>query len=132
MGIPVAVVDPQLFADLARHFSALPAPQPSDPSDAALVARGEKIAQRGIAIRDVPACLGCHGRPDRNPIYPELAGQSAEYIATQLKLFRSGERGGTLFEHLMRNATKNLSDEDIAALAAYFAQTPRTAATGTR
>jgi cytochrome c553 len=132
MGIPVAVVDPQLFADLARHFSALPAPQPSDLSDAALVARGEKIAQRGIATRDVPACLGCHGRPDRNPIYPELAGQPAKYIAAQLKLFRSEERGGTRFEHLMRNAAKNLSDEDIATLAAYFAQAQRTAATGTR
>jgi cytochrome c553 len=132
MGIPVAAVDPRLFADLARHFSALPTPPRADPPDPAPVARGEEIARLGIAARDVPACLGCHGRPDRNPIYPELAGQSAEYIAKQLKLFRSGERGGTRFEHLMRNAAKNLSDEDIAALAAYFAQTPRTAATGTR
>ena len=80
----------------------------------------------------MPACLGCHGRPDRNPVYPELAGQPAEYITIQLKLFRSEQRGGTRFEHLMRNAAKNLTDEDIDALAAYFTQMPRTAATGTR
>ncbi len=60
------------------------------------------------------------------------SGQPAEYIAIQLKLFRSEKRGGTRFEHLMRNAAKNLSDEDIDALAAYFTQMPRTAATGTR
>ena len=55
----------------------------------ALIARGEEIARRGMPERDVPACLGCHGRPDRNPIYPELSGQPAEYIATQLELFRA-------------------------------------------
>ena len=131
MSMPAAAVDPDLFAALARHFSALPAPAPADPSDAALSAAGEKIAKDGIPARDVPACLGCHGRPDRNPIYPELSGQPAEYIATQLQLFRAEKRGGTRYEHLMRNAAKNLSDEDIAALAAFFAQMPRAAATGT-
>lgn len=122
MGIPVSAVDPKLFAELARHFSALHAPPPSDPSDPALVARGEQIARHGMEKRDVPACLGCHGRPDRNPLYPELSGQPSEYIETQLRLFRAEKRGGTRFQHLMRNAANNLSDEDIAALAVYFAQ----------
>ena len=53
-------------------------------------------------------------------------------METQLKLFRAEKRGGTSFEHLMRNAAKNLSDEDIDAIAAYFTQMPRTAATGMR
>jgi cytochrome c553 len=132
MGIPASAVDPELFASLARHFSTLPAPPSSAPVDPALIARGEEIARRGIERHDVPACLSCHGRPDRNPVYPEIAGQPADYLALQLKLFRSDNRGGTRFEHLMRNAAKNLSDEDIAALAAYFAQAPRTTATGTR
>jgi cytochrome c553 len=131
MGVPAAAVDPDLLAALARHFSAMPAPVPAPAqSDAALSAAGEKIAKDGIPSREVPACLGCHGRPDRNPIYPELSGQPAEYIATQLRLFRAEKRGGTRYEHLMRNAAKNLSDEDIAALAAFFAQMPRAAATG--
>ena len=132
MGIPVAAVEPQLLRELARHFSALPAPAPAVAPDAAEVKRGEEIARHGVPSHDVPACLGCHGRPDRNPVYPEIAGQPAEYLEIQLHLFREGKRGGTRFEHLMRNAAKNLSDEEIAALAAYFAQMPRGAATGTR
>ncbi|RUW94189.1 c-type cytochrome [Mesorhizobium sp. M7A.F.Ca.US.010.02.1.1] len=131
MGISVTAVDPALLADLARHFSALPAPATSMQPDRARIARADEIARRGIPERDVPACLGCHGRPDRNPIYPELSGQPAKYIATQLELFREEKRSGTRFAHLMRNAAKNLSDEDIAALAAYFAQMSRAAATGT-
>ena len=132
MAIPVNAVDPGLLPDLARHFSALPPPPAREPTlDVALVARGEEIARRGILPHDVPACLGCHGRPDRNPVYPALSGQPAEYVASQLKLFRSGKRGGTRYEHLMRNAARNLSDEEIDALAAYSAQMPRIAATAT-
>lgn len=132
MGIPVAAVDPGLFADLARHFSALPSPKTSSLWDPIRVELGEDIVRNGIPRRDVPACLGCHRSPDRNPVYPGLAGQPAEYLEVQLRLFRAEKRGGTRFEHLMRNAAKNLSDEEIAALAAYFAQMPRSAATGTR
>lgn len=132
MDVPLAAVDPELFDELAKHFATLPAPPPSPASDPELVSRGEEIALRGIPARDVPACLGCHGRPDRNPVYPELARQPPEFIAGQLRLFRAEKRGGTHFEHLMRNAAKNLTDDDIAALAAYFAQKARTAATGTR
>jgi len=129
MRIPANAVDSGLFADLARYFSALPAPLPSAPSDHELVARGEEVARHGIAAHDVPACLGCHGLADRNPAYPELSGQPAEYLETQLALFRAEKRGGTRFAHLMRNAAKNLTDGDIAALAAYFAQRQRTPAT---
>jgi cytochrome c553 len=121
MGVAATAVDPELFDDLARHFSTLPAPL-SRSLDPALAKRGESIANQGVRDRDIPACLGCHGRPDRNPVYPELSGQPVEYLTEQLKLFRAGTRGGTRFEHLMRNAAKNLSDEEIAALASYFAQ----------
>jgi cytochrome c553 len=131
MRIPATAVDPELFADLAQHFSALPPVAPSAQPDQALVDRGAGIARKGLPARDVPACLGCHGRPDRNPVYPELSGQPSEYLETQLRLFRAEKRGGTPFEHLMRNAAKNLSDKDIAALAAYFSQRPGSSATGT-
>jgi cytochrome c553 len=125
MEIPAMTTAPELFADLARHFSALPFTASLKPSNDALVKRGEDIAIRGVQKRAVPACLGCHGRPDRNAVYPELSGQPPQYLAAQLKLFRAQKRGGTRFEHLMRNAAKNLSDEEIEALAAYFAQRPR-------
>lgn len=130
MGVSAGAVDPALVADLARHFSALPPPPSGVPSDRALVARGERIAEQGIPARDVPVCLGCHDGRGRNPVYPQLSGQPAGYLAAQLALFRAEKRGGTRFAHLMRHAAKNLSDGDIAALAAYFAQRPRDGAGG--
>jgi cytochrome c553 len=68
-------------------------------------------------------CTACHG-PNGNsatPDYPRLAGQSAVYIAQQLKLFRSGVRDNPI----MKPMAASLSDKDIDDLAVYYeAQTP--------
>ena len=68
-------------------------------------------------------CAACHG-PNGNstsPDWPRLAGQSAVYIAGQLRLFRSGARANPV---MMPMATA-LSDQDIADIAVYYeAQTP--------
>jgi cytochrome c553 len=45
-----------------------------------------------------------------------LGGQSAAYIMAALKAYRSGERG----YETMRAIAAQLSDEDIADLAAYY------------
>lgn len=65
------------------------------------------------------ACFGCHG-PDGislNPKYPNLAGQSAEYLIKQLDSFRSGERK----DPFMTPMTSTMSDTDVEDLAAFFA-----------
>jgi len=65
------------------------------------------------------SCAVCHGplgiavAPDA----PSLAGQSALYVAAQLKAYR----GGTRKHEVMSVMAKPLSDEDIANLAAWFA-----------
>jgi cytochrome c553 len=68
-------------------------------------------------------CSACHG-PNGNsvaPDWPRLAGQSAIYLAEQLRLFRSGVRNNPV---MMPLAT-TLSDQDIDDLAVYYeAQTP--------
>lgn len=56
-----------------QHFQRCLLPPSSESSDHALVMRGKEIALRDVAMRDAPACLGCHGWLDRNPIYPEMA-----------------------------------------------------------
>ena len=54
--------------------------------------------------------------------WPRLAGQSAVYIAEQLRLFRSGARNNPV----MMPMSKTLSDKDINDVAVYYeAQTPR-------
>lgn len=63
-------------------------------------------------------CAGCHGANGiaANPAWPSLAGQNIDYVAAQLKAFRSGARKNDL----MSPMAQALSDDDIANIAAYF------------
>jgi cytochrome c553 len=63
-------------------------------------------------------CAVCHGLDGiaKNPNAPNLAGESTIYIRKQLGAFRSGERK----DPQMSIMAKNLSDEDIADLAAWY------------
>jgi cytochrome c553 len=82
---------------------------------------GEEIARQGVPEGGIPACVSCHEPPGRRyPAYPALRGQTADYIAGQLRLFRDGIRGGTPYAHIMATIARRLSDEQIDAVAAYF------------
>ncbi|MCP2024173.1 c-type cytochrome [Pseudomonas laurylsulfatiphila] len=64
-------------------------------------------------------CGACHG-PDGNsmaPNFPKLAGQGERYLTKQLHDIKSGKR--TVLE--MTGLLTNLSDQDLADIAAYFA-----------
>ena len=64
-------------------------------------------------------CGACHG-PDGNsmaPNFPKLAGQGERYLTKQLQDIKSGKR--TVLE--MTGLLTNLSDQDLADIAAYFA-----------
>lgn len=69
------------------------------------------------------ACVDCHGADGNSPIdgtYPKLGGQYADYIAHSLQAYRSGARGGSSTTDLMGSQAKELTDQQIADLAAYF------------
>ena len=53
-----------------------------------------------------------HDGVAKNPVLPHLAGLEAGYVATQLKLFRDGSRGGTSYHHVMAAVAGNLEDTD--------------------
>jgi cytochrome c553 len=61
----------------------------------------------------------CHGPLGvaTQPETPHLAGQPASYLAAQLKAFRSGVRK----HEVMSVIARPLSDDDIDAIAAWFA-----------
>ncbi len=63
-------------------------------------------------------CSACHGPNGNsaNPEWPRLAGQSAVYIAQQLRLFRDGTR----VNPIMKPLAATLSDQDISDLAVYY------------
>ena len=65
-------------------------------------------------------CATCHG--DKGlataDLWPTLAGQKKGYLMAQLREFRDGKRE----DQLMTQNAKNLSDQDIEALASYYSQ----------
>ncbi|MBG9389683.1 c-type cytochrome [Caenimonas aquaedulcis] len=88
--------------------------------DKDLVALGERIFRGGIADRQVAACASCHS-PNGAGIpaqYPRLAGQHADYVATQLTAFRDGARTNS---PQMTAVAARLNDREIRAVADYVA-----------
>ena len=79
------------------------------------VAAGD--AQAGAA--KAALCAACHGQNgvSANPIWPSLAGQQEAYLAKQIAAFRDGERSDVS----MQPFVANLTDQDVADLAAYYA-----------
>ena len=67
-------------------------------------------------------CAACHGPNGIAviPGYPNLAGQNEQYLISQLKAYRSKERSGGL-SAVMYGQAAMLNDDDIANLAAYYA-----------
>jgi cytochrome c553 len=69
-------------------------------------------------------CQTCHGLDGQAklPDAPNLAGQGEIYLAKALKDYRGGARQN----EMMSLVARNLKDDDIADLAAYYAAIPVT------
>ena len=105
--------------NLAAYFSGQKL-KPAMASDKQLAGLGQRLWRGGNADKGTPACSGCHG-PAGAGIpgqYPRLAGQYAEYIATQLKSFRDGPRANDP-NGVMRGVAARMSEREIRAVAEY-------------
>ena len=97
---------------LALGFGTAARAQDAKPGD---VVAGEK---------KVSMCIGCHNIPGYQASFPEIykvpkiAGQNPAYIVTALTEYRKGERR----HPTMRAIATSLSDQDMADVAAYYAQ----------
>ena len=75
--------------------------------------------QRGLEISTV--CQSCHGIDGNLSLqddYPKLGGQHADYLVQALKAYRSGDRNHAI----MSGFARDLSDQDIADLAAWYSR----------
>ncbi len=85
---------------------------------AAAAAAGDPAA----GAKKVYQCQGCHGVADKRTAFPEvysvpkLGGQHANYIAQALQAYKKGDRT----HPTMKAVAADLSDQDIADLAAYY------------
>jgi len=81
-------------------------------------------AQRGS--QKVQMCQGCHGVLGWRTAYPEvyhvpkIAGQHPAYIVAALKEYRARQRSHPSMDAI----AASLSDQDMADIAAYYAQAP--------
>ena len=102
----------QDMRDIAAYYSALP-PPPAKSANVDKIVKGQQIA-------GAQYCNSCHGPELQGQKHiARLAGQSPEYVTTQLKNIRSGARID--MDGTMGSAARGLSDEDIEALATYAA-----------
>ena len=78
------------------------------------MAAGDAAAGKAKAA----VCAACHGMNgiSANALWPNLAGQKADYIVKQLKAFKAGTRK----DPLMSPQAAQLSDQDMENLAAHF------------
>jgi cytochrome c553 len=117
-------LDEKTIGEIAAYFAAIDprdraSAAPQTGSDAPL---GAAIARDGLPERGIAPCSSCH-EPDgaaANPLYPSLAGQSAEFLDGQLRLWRDGVRGGSAAAPIMETLADGLTDREIAALATYY------------
>lgn len=116
-----AALSEQDIADLSAYFSS----QESTPSEASAdtIELGNKLYTGGDLERGITACIACHG-PRGNGTslsgFPDISGQHSDYIASQLKAFRSGDRANSL-NGMMADIAKRMTDKDIEVISSYVA-----------
>jgi cytochrome c553 len=81
----------------------------------------DKAKARTIVDR---LCVACHGVDGNSPqpAHPKIAGLQSEYLLKQLRDYKKGLRRSEIMEPMV----KELTDDDMASLAAHYAeQKPR-------
>jgi len=114
--IAAQLSDLEMEAVAAYYASLDDAPRPP------VLPRAQPEIDAGLGVAARVGCAGCHGEEGvgRGFFFPFLAGQYAPYLENQLRMFRDGTRGGDPLG-VMHAVAMSLSDEDIAAVSAYFA-----------
>jgi cbb3-type cytochrome c oxidase subunit III len=102
--------------ELATYYAAQK-PAADEGSEAAELAKGQKLFQEGNEATGVPACQACHGeKAEGQGAVPRLAGQHRDYLEREIREFVSTSRAN----EIMHENTKNMSSEEITAVTAYL------------
>ena len=121
------MVDPlsdTYLLEIAEHFAAMDVPYPKPAPTSATPqerARGEQLALRGDAARQLPACAACHGAALTGvlPATPGLLGLPRDYLNAQLGAWRTGLRKAHAPD-CMADIARRLEPDDIAAVSAWL------------
>lgn len=102
------------FPIVAEWFASQAVPAAEDLGDVSV----------GMAMFTDFGCADCHGAAQANVLTPHLTAQHAAYLEKQMLDFREGNRTNDP-DGAMQAAMTNVSDAEIAELAAYLAATER-------
>ena len=108
------------LSDIAAYYESQPRNHGAARQD--LVELGESIYRAGIPRKNIAACTACHsptGNGNGPAVFPALAGQWPEYIASQLKNFQSGERNNDGDSQMMRITAMDMNEKEMTAVASY-------------
>ena len=91
----------------------------------AIAQDGKAAAPTATASAELPVsmCIGCHSIPGYQASFPyvyrvpKIGGQSQQYLEAALKAYRQGARN----HPSMTAVAKGLTDQQISAVAAYYA-----------
>ena len=81
-------------------------------------------SEDGVLREKLAMCIGCHGIVGYKTAFPSvyhvpmIAGQQAGYIVSALQAYKSGQRS----HPSMRAIAASLSDDDMKAIAAHYAE----------
>jgi cytochrome c553 len=124
---PAAVaLDPPDIPKVAAYYAGLRPPRNTrgTQTHADRLEAGRMLASTGMAHVGIPACVTCHAE-DALPAYPRLAGQSADYMIKQLRLWKRNVNVDADLAAIMAPIAQRLDDQQIEDVAAYFASLRR-------
>ncbi|HET7836970.1 MAG TPA: c-type cytochrome [Variovorax sp.] len=123
MGGYVAALSDGDLSDLAAHYAALPAAGQAQAQQAPVDAATLRLVDFGDPMRGIAACAACHGPMGTTTAAPRLDGQQRAYLEVQLEALASGARHNDISGQ-MRGIARQLTAQEIGALAAYYAAAP--------
>jgi cytochrome c553 len=101
---------------LAEYFSQQ-RPAAGSQGNAATIAAGREIYEKGVPAKQIPACETCHGKGAVGMgAFPRLAGQHAPYLFKQMLVIQNALRSAPV----MHGIVQELTPPQMQAVAAYL------------
>ena len=102
--------------DMSKHYASQPWVNATQKVDSALAKKGQQLHMS-------KGCVGCHGANGISPMptTPRLAGQYAEYMVIQMQDYQDASRAIPPAAMPMRGMLTGVSEEDLRALAHFYA-----------
>lgn len=119
MGMAMAL-SPQDMADIGAYYQSMQITEGTSTEESVRLV--QDLYRGGDMERKIAACMACHGpRGNGSGLakFPKISNQHTNYLISQLKKFRSGERANDP-QSMMGDTTARLTDSEISALANYL------------